>query len=136
MTVREATTHEADPQVVKPANLETDDRFGVFRGKNVPPGQKSMAYAFTYERGGKPDAQLDGLETMTTRAIRECCRGPLPSLSSVPSKTFLTGERIHRHPQVRPPRRQGLFPPYQFMEFVSQLFGSPHPRLGGEFRAA
>jgi phenylalanyl-tRNA synthetase beta chain len=51
MIVPEATTHEAILQVVKqakPANLETTELFDVFHGKNVPPGQKSMAYAFTY----------------------------------------------------------------------------------------
>jgi phenylalanyl-tRNA synthetase beta chain len=51
MILPEATTHEAVLQVVKQAkaaNLETVDLFDVFRGKNVPPGQKSMAYAFTY----------------------------------------------------------------------------------------
>jgi phenylalanyl-tRNA synthetase beta chain len=51
MLVPEATTHEAVLQVVKqtkPANLESVELFDVFRGKNVPAGQKSMAYAFTY----------------------------------------------------------------------------------------
>ena len=51
MIVPEQTTHEAILQVVKqakPANLESVDLFDVFRGKNVPAGQKSMAYAFTY----------------------------------------------------------------------------------------
>ena len=51
MILPEATTHEAILQVVKqakPANLEGVELFDVFRGKNVPPGQKSMAYAFTY----------------------------------------------------------------------------------------
>jgi phenylalanyl-tRNA synthetase beta chain len=51
MILPEATTHEAVLQVVKqakPANLESVDLFDVFRGKNVPAGQKSMAYAFTY----------------------------------------------------------------------------------------
>ncbi len=51
MILPEATTHEAVLQVVKQAksaNLETTELFDVFRGKNVPPGQKSMAYAFTY----------------------------------------------------------------------------------------
>jgi phenylalanyl-tRNA synthetase beta chain len=28
--------------------LESIELFDVFRGKNVPPGQKSMAYAFIY----------------------------------------------------------------------------------------
>jgi phenylalanyl-tRNA synthetase beta chain len=51
MIVPEATTHEAVLQVVKkakPANLEGVELFDVFRGKNVPAGQKSVAYAFTY----------------------------------------------------------------------------------------
>src|SRR5512143_2156532 len=51
MLVPEATTHEAVLQVVrqaKPANLESVDLFDVFRGKGVPAGQKSMAYALTY----------------------------------------------------------------------------------------
>ena len=51
MLVPEATTHEAVLQTVKQtkaANLETVELFDVFRGKSVPDGQKSMAYAFTY----------------------------------------------------------------------------------------
>jgi phenylalanyl-tRNA synthetase beta chain len=51
MIVPEATTHEAVLQIVKqtkPANLESVELFDVFRGKNVPEGQKSLAYAFTY----------------------------------------------------------------------------------------
>jgi phenylalanyl-tRNA synthetase beta chain len=51
MIVPETTTHDAVLQVVKqskPANLETVELFDVFRGKNVPAGQKSLAYAFTY----------------------------------------------------------------------------------------
>ena len=51
MLVPEATTHDSVLQVTrqaKPANLEAVDLFDVFRGKNVPPGQKSVAYAFTY----------------------------------------------------------------------------------------
>jgi phenylalanyl-tRNA synthetase beta chain len=51
MLVPEAATHEAVLHVVKqakPANLESIELFDVFRGKNVPPGQKSVAYAFIY----------------------------------------------------------------------------------------
>jgi phenylalanyl-tRNA synthetase beta chain len=45
------TTHENVLTTVKgarPANLESVELFDVFRGENVPVGQKSMAYAFTY----------------------------------------------------------------------------------------
>lgn len=51
MIVPESVTHDAVLSVVKqtkPMNLEKVDLFDVFRGKNVPEGQKSMAYAFTY----------------------------------------------------------------------------------------
>ncbi|MGO8925896.1 MAG: phenylalanine--tRNA ligase subunit beta [Limisphaerales bacterium] len=64
MILPEATTHEAVLQVVKqakPANLETTELFDVFRGKKVPPGQKSMAYAFTYRRAERTltDAEVN-----------------------------------------------------------------------------
>ena len=51
MLVPEALPHERVLSVVKqakPANLESVELFDVFRGKNVPEGQKSLAYAFTY----------------------------------------------------------------------------------------
>jgi phenylalanyl-tRNA synthetase beta chain len=56
MLVPEATTHDAILQIVKqtkPANLESVELFDVFRGKNVPEGQKSLAYAFTYRNPEK-----------------------------------------------------------------------------------
>jgi len=64
MIVPEATTHEAVLQVVKqikPANLEAAELFDVFRGKNVPEGQKSLAYAFTYRAADKTltDAEVN-----------------------------------------------------------------------------
>jgi phenylalanyl-tRNA synthetase beta chain len=64
MILPEATTHEAVLQVVKqakPANLETAELFDVFRGKNVPPGQKSAAYAFTYRHAERTltDAEVN-----------------------------------------------------------------------------
>jgi phenylalanyl-tRNA synthetase beta chain len=51
MLVPEATTHDAvlsTVKQVKPENLENIELFDVFRGQNVPTGQKSLAYAFTY----------------------------------------------------------------------------------------
>jgi phenylalanyl-tRNA synthetase beta chain len=51
MFLSESTTHDAVLNVVKqakPENLEAVELFDVFRGKNVPAGQKSVAYAFTY----------------------------------------------------------------------------------------
>jgi phenylalanyl-tRNA synthetase beta chain len=51
MIVTESTTHDAVLNVIgqtKPAFLESVELFDVFRGKHVPEGQKSVAYAFTY----------------------------------------------------------------------------------------
>ena len=64
MLVPEATTHDAVLQAVKqakPANLEHVELFDVFRGKNVPAGQKSLAYAFTYRAADKTltDAEIN-----------------------------------------------------------------------------
>ena len=56
MLVPEATTHDAVLGAVRQAklqNLESVELFDVFRGKNIPPGQKSMAYAFTYRSAEK-----------------------------------------------------------------------------------
>jgi phenylalanyl-tRNA synthetase beta chain len=66
MMVSETTTHDTVLQVVKrtkPANLESVELFDVFRGKNVPPGQKSMAYAFTYRN---PERTLTDAEVNAT----------------------------------------------------------------------
>jgi phenylalanyl-tRNA synthetase beta chain len=56
MLVPEGTTHAAVLQAVKqakPRNLESVELFDVFRGKNVPAGQKSVAYAFIYRNTGQ-----------------------------------------------------------------------------------
>jgi len=56
MIVPDPTTYDAVLQTVKqtnPANLEAVELFDVFRGKNVPEGQKSLAYAFTYRSSEK-----------------------------------------------------------------------------------
>lgn len=54
MIVDEALLHDKVLAVVKqakPQNLENVELFDIFRGKNVPPGKKSVAYAFTYRHG-------------------------------------------------------------------------------------
>jgi phenylalanyl-tRNA synthetase beta chain len=51
MLVDETVSHDRVVAVVrqaKPKNLEQVQIFDVFRGKNVPEGRKSIAYAFTY----------------------------------------------------------------------------------------
>jgi phenylalanyl-tRNA synthetase beta chain len=64
MLVPEATAHEAVTVAVKqakPANLEKFELFDVFRGKNIPEGQKSVAYAFTYRNAERTltDAEVN-----------------------------------------------------------------------------
>jgi phenylalanyl-tRNA synthetase beta chain len=75
MIVPEATTHDAVLQVVKqakPANLEAVELFDVFRGKNVPEGQKSLAYAFTYRAADKTltDAEANAAHTKIVEAFK------------------------------------------------------------------
>jgi phenylalanyl-tRNA synthetase beta chain len=68
MLVPEVTTHEAVLQTVKQAkaaNLESVELFDVFRGKGVPEGQKSLAYAFTYRA---PDKTLTDADVNTAHA--------------------------------------------------------------------
>jgi phenylalanyl-tRNA synthetase beta chain len=84
MLVPEATTHEAVLGAVKsakPANLESAELFDVFRGKNVPEGQKSLAYAFVYRSAERTltDAEVNAaheklvaqLKTSVQASIRE-----------------------------------------------------------------
>ncbi|HEY4951830.1 MAG TPA: phenylalanine--tRNA ligase subunit beta, partial [Verrucomicrobiae bacterium] len=75
MLVPEATTHESVLQTVKqtkPANLESVDLFDVFRGKNVPEGQKSLAYAFIYRSPEKTltDAEVNAAHAKIVEAFK------------------------------------------------------------------
>ena len=76
MLVPEATTHDAVLQIVKqtkPANLEAVELFDVFRGKNVPAGQKSLAYAFTYRSPEKTltDAEVNAAHEKLVLQFKE-----------------------------------------------------------------
>lgn len=75
MLVPEATTHEAVLAAVKqarPANLESVELFDVFRGKHVPAGQKSLAYAFTYRGADKTltDAEVNAAHAKLVEAFK------------------------------------------------------------------
>ncbi|GDY22423.1 phenylalanine--tRNA ligase beta subunit [Verrucomicrobiota bacterium] len=76
MIVPEATTHEAVLMAVKqskPLNLESVELFDVFRGKNVPAGQKSLAYAFTYRAADKTltEAEVNTGHGKVVEALKE-----------------------------------------------------------------
>ena len=75
MLVAEAVTHEAVLQAVKQAkaaNLEAVELFDVFRGKGVPEGQKSLAYAFTYRAADKTltDADVNTAHTKVLETLK------------------------------------------------------------------
>jgi phenylalanyl-tRNA synthetase beta chain len=75
MLVPETTTHESVLQTVKqtkPANLENVELFDVFRGKNVPEGQKSLAYAFTYRAPEKTltDSEVNAAHAKIVEAFK------------------------------------------------------------------
>jgi phenylalanyl-tRNA synthetase beta chain len=75
MLVAENVTHDSVLQTVrqtKPANLESVELFDVFRGKNVPTGQKSFAYAFTYRSPEKTltDAEVNAAHTKIVEAFK------------------------------------------------------------------
>ena len=75
MLVPEAVTHDAVLQTVKlakAANLESVELFDVFRGKNVPEGRKSLAYAFTYRAADKTltDADVNSAHEKILAALK------------------------------------------------------------------
>jgi phenylalanyl-tRNA synthetase beta chain len=75
MLVPEATTHDAVLQTVKQAkaaNLETVELFDVFRGKGIPAGQKSLAYAFTYRAADKTltDAEVNSAHEKVLESLK------------------------------------------------------------------
>jgi len=58
---------------IKPANLVETQLFDVFRGKNVPEGQKSLAYSFTYRSAEKTlkDKEVNSAHDQLIAALKE-----------------------------------------------------------------
>ncbi|TAK98087.1 MAG: phenylalanine--tRNA ligase subunit beta [Verrucomicrobia bacterium] len=82
MLVAESVTHDAVLQAVKqakPANLEAVELFDVFRGKNVPEGRKSLAYAFTYRGADKTltDAEVNAAHGKVVDALKSQLKAEL-----------------------------------------------------------
>jgi phenylalanyl-tRNA synthetase beta chain len=76
MLVPETTTHEAVLNTVrqtKPQNLEVVELFDIFRGKNIPEGQKSMAYAFTYRNPERTltDAEVNAAQEKLVDQLKQ-----------------------------------------------------------------
>jgi len=65
----------------KPLNLESVEIFDVFRGNNIPDGQKSVAYALTYrskernltdaEVNANQEKLISQLKTVLNAVVRE-----------------------------------------------------------------
>jgi len=75
LLVAESVTHDAVLQTVKQAkaaNLESVELFDVFRGKGVPPGQKSVAYAITYRAADKTltDVEVNAAHAKLLEALQ------------------------------------------------------------------
>jgi phenylalanyl-tRNA synthetase beta chain len=76
MIVSETATHDAVLNTVrqtKTANLESVEVFDVFRGKNIPAGQKSLAYAFTYRSAERTltDAEVNSAHEKVIQNLRQ-----------------------------------------------------------------
>jgi len=76
MLVAESVTHAEVLVVVKKtkaANLVDTELFDVFRGQNVPGGQKSLAYSFTYRSTEKTltDEEVNGAHELLVLAFKE-----------------------------------------------------------------
>jgi phenylalanyl-tRNA synthetase beta chain len=63
----------------KPANLDSVELFDVFRGKHVPEGQKSLAYAFTYRAADRTlkDDEVNAAQTKLTEAFQTVLKAKL-----------------------------------------------------------
>lgn len=75
LLVPETTAHEAVLQVIrqaKPPHLESVELFDVFRGGNVPEGQKSLAYALTYRSPERTltDAEVNAAHAKVIEALK------------------------------------------------------------------
>ena len=76
MLVAESVTHDSVLSVIKQAKpqfLESVQLFDVFRGKNVPEGQKSVAYAFLYRHSEKTltDAEVNAAHDKVVTALKQ-----------------------------------------------------------------
>jgi phenylalanyl-tRNA synthetase beta chain len=76
MLIDEPITHDdiqAAVNKTKPAHLESVELFDIFRGVNVPEGQKSMAYSFTYRSADKTltDAEVNAVHERIIAEFQE-----------------------------------------------------------------
>ncbi len=75
IVVSQSVTHEAVLSAVKQAkaqNLESVELFDVYQGKTIAPGQKSLAYAFTYRSAARTltDAEVNAAHEKIVERLR------------------------------------------------------------------
>lgn len=75
MLVDEKVSHDevlGEVRKAKPANLESEELFDVIRGGSLPPGQKSVAYAFTYRHPERTltDDEVSGSHSRLVEALK------------------------------------------------------------------
>ena len=65
----------------KPSTLEGTELFDVFRGKNVPAGQKSLAYAFNYRHAERTltDAEVNAAHEKLIAHFQEALQATVRS---------------------------------------------------------
>jgi phenylalanyl-tRNA synthetase beta chain len=88
MLVPEEILFDAVQNVVKQAkapNLEKMELFDVFRGQNVPAGQKSMACAFTYRNAERTltDAEVNAAHTKLVEELKQNLRATIRDAGGV-----------------------------------------------------
>jgi phenylalanyl-tRNA synthetase beta chain len=107
LLVPEATTHEAVLQTVKKAkavNLENVELFDLFRGKHVPEGQKSLAYAFIYRSPEKTLTLGIGRHDRSVAQFTRQSQGFIPLIGAIHDQRAARGHRaagFQQFPSVR-----------------------------------
>lgn len=76
MLLPESVSHEAVSKVVrqsKPPHLEAVELFDVYRGSNIPAGQKSVAYSFIYRSAERTltDAEVNATHQKVVEQLKE-----------------------------------------------------------------
>lgn len=82
LLVDEAVSHDAVLAAVKQSkaqNLESVELFDVFRGKNIPAGQKSVAYAFTYRNAERTltDAEVNTAHDKLVETLKQSLKATI-----------------------------------------------------------
>jgi len=84
LVVPDSVTHDQVLSTVRQARapfLEQIELFDLFRGRNIPPGQKSLAYAFTYRSSDRTltDAEVNAAHDQVINRLRQSLEAAIRS---------------------------------------------------------